>query len=116
MNAVLTSYVSTTLRQLTRVDVLDVDVGVVSLHLLKLAQPLLLADVVTDKHLLVVQQHAVDGLDGSISGFTGLVVDETVTTRVAVLINGDLAGKDVTESSESVVESLVRRAKNESKA
>ena len=57
-------------------DVLDENVGVVSLLLLVLGLSLLLADVVADIDLFVVEQHAVDSLDGSAGGFTGRVVDK----------------------------------------
>jgi hypothetical protein len=76
-------------------------------HLLDLAHPLLLADVVSDVDLLVVEQHVVDGLDGGVGGLGRLVVDESVSPGSTVLVNGDLAGKDVAEGDESVVEGLV---------
>jgi hypothetical protein len=79
------------------------------LHLLDLAHPLLLADVVSDVDLLVVEQHVVDGLDGGVGGLGRLVVDESVSPGSTVLVNGDLAGEDVAEGGESVVEGLVVR-------
>lgn len=88
-------------------DVLDVDVGEVGLHLLKLALAILLGDVVADIDLLLVEKHAVDVLDGVGGSLVGLVVNETVTLGVAVLVLGDLAAQDVTESSEGVVKRLV---------
>ena len=60
-----------------------------------------------DVDLLVVQQHAVDSLDGSLGGLSGLVVNETVALGPAMLVGGDLAREDVAESGESVVEGLV---------
>jgi hypothetical protein len=89
------------------VNVLDIDVGEVGLHLLELAHAVLLGDVVSDKDLLLVQKHAVDALDSSVGSLGGLVVNETVTLGVTVLILGDLAGKNVAESGEGVVKSLV---------
>lgn len=62
--------------------------------------------MVADVHLLVVEQHTVDGLDSSLGGLSGLVVDETVAFRAAVLVGSDLAGQDVAESGERVVEGL----------
>ena len=59
-----------------------------------------------DVDLLVVQQHAVDSLDGSLRGLGGLVVDEAVALGAAVLIGGYLARQHVTEGGEGVVESL----------
>ena len=89
------------------IDVLDVDVGEVGLHLLELALAVLLGDVVADEDLLVVQQHTVNVLDGVVGSLGGLVVDETVTLGVGELILSDLAAENVTEGSEGVVESLV---------
>lgn len=60
-----------------------------------------------DVDLLVVQQHAVDGLDGGVGGLSGLVVNETVALGASVLVGGDLAGENVSEGSKRVVESLV---------
>ena len=62
-----------------------------------------------DVDLLVVQQHAVDSLDGSLGGLSGLVVNETVALGTAVLIRSNLAGQYVAEGSESIVESLKTR-------
>lgn len=58
------------------VNVFDVDVGELGTQLLHLGETLLLADVVTDVNLLVVQKHTVDGLDGSVSGLTSGVVNK----------------------------------------
>ncbi len=44
-----------------------------------------------DVDLLVVQQHAVDSLDGGLGGLGSLIVDETVALGTAVLVGGDLA-------------------------
>lgn len=103
----LSRIASLRLFRLTLVDVLDVNVGEMRLHLLDLAHPLLLADVVSDVDLLVVEQHVVDGLDGGVGGLGRLVVDESVSPGSTVLVNGDLAGEDVAEGGESVVEGLV---------
>lgn len=88
-------------------DVLDVDVCEVGLHLLELALAVLLGDVVADVDLLLVQQHAVDVLDGLGSGLVGLVVDETVALGVAVLILSNLAAEDVAKGGKGVVQGLV---------
>jgi len=90
-----------------KLEVLDVDVGVVGLHLLELALAVLLGDVVTDEDLLVVKKHAINVLDSLVGGLGGLVVDETVALGVAELILGDLAAENVTEGSKGVVQSLV---------
>ena len=93
-------------RGLTLVDVLDVNVGEMSLHLFDLAHPLLFADVVSYVDLFVVEQHAVDGLDGGVGGFGRLVMDEPVAPGTTVLVGGDLAREDVAERGKSVVEGL----------
>jgi len=77
-----------------------------SLHLFDLAHPLLFADVVSYVDFFVVEQHAVDGLDGGVGGFGRLVVDEPVTPGTTVLVGGDLAREDVAERGKSVVEGL----------
>ena len=67
----------------------------------------LAGDVVAHIDLLVVQEHAIDGLNGGLGGFGGLVVDETVTLRAALLVRGDLARQNVSERSERVMKGLV---------
>ena len=67
----------------------------------------LLGDVVADVDLLVVQKHAVDSLDGGIGSLGGLVVDETVALGTTLLIGGNLAGENVAEGGEGVVEGFV---------
>ena len=69
----------------------------------------LLRNVVTDVNLLVVEQHAVDSLDSRIGGLRSIVVNETVATRKSILIGGDFAGQDVSESGEGVVKGLEGR-------
>jgi hypothetical protein len=86
-----------------RGDVFDKHVGEVTLELLGLGLSLLLADVVSDKHLLVVEQHAVDSLDGGSGGFTSGEVYKGESSRFAGLVSANLARKDVTEGSKSVV-------------
>lgn len=62
--------------------------------------------MVADVDLLVVQKHAVDSLDGSFSGLGGLVMDETVALGSTLVIGGDLAGQNVPEGGERIVQSL----------
>jgi hypothetical protein len=89
------------------VNVLDVDIGEVGLHLLKLAHAILLGNMVTDVHLLLVQQHAVDVLDGSIGGLGSFVMDEAVSLGVSELVLGDLATENVAKGGKGIVEGLV---------
>ena len=112
------------------IEVLDVDVGEIGANLLELRLTLLsfdrwsaymhtfltsdrksdlLRDVVADVHLLVVQKHAVDGLDGSLGSLSGLVVDESVSLGAAMLVGSNLAGQDITEGGEGIVEGLLNR-------
>ena len=67
----------------------------------------LLRDVVADVHLLVVQKHTVDGLDGGLGSLGGLVVNKAVALEPALLIGGDLAGQNVAEGGERIVQGLV---------
>lgn len=60
-----------------------------------------------DKDLSVVEEHAVDGLDGSVGSLGGLVVDESVASGRSRLIDSDLARENVSESGERVVEGLI---------
>ena len=62
-----------------------------------------------DVHLLVGQKHAVDGLDGGLSSLSGLVVDESVSLGAAMLVGSNLAGQDITEGGEGIVEGLLNR-------
>jgi len=89
------------------VDVLDVDVGEVGLHLLELVDAVLLGNVVADVNLLLVQQHAVDALDGVAGGLSSLVVNESIASGGAMFVLSNLTAEDVAESGESVVKSLV---------
>lgn len=48
-------------------------------------------DVVADIDLLVVEKHAIDGLDGAVGCLSCLVVHETVTLGATVFISGHFA-------------------------
>jgi hypothetical protein len=62
---------------------------------------------VTYEDLLLVQKHAVNVLDGVVSGLGGLVVNKSVTLGVTVLILGNLAAQNVAKGSKGIMESLV---------
>jgi len=87
------------------IKVLDINVGESFLRVNGLA--ILLRHKHTDIDNLSVQQHAVNVIDGCVSILLGLVVDETITLRISLVISNNLARQDVTESAESVVQSLV---------
>jgi hypothetical protein len=88
-------------------NVLDVEVGEVSTNLVDLGLTFTLGDVDSDVDDLVVEEHTVDSLDGGTSSLGGVVVNESVTERLALSVNGDLAREDVSEGGKGVVESLV---------
>jgi hypothetical protein len=60
-----------------------------------------------NEYFFIVEKHAIDSFDGGICRLCGIVVNESVTTRVACLIGGNLARQDGAKSSESIVESLI---------
>lgn len=62
--------------------------------------------MVPDVHLLVVEQHAIDRLNGGLSSLGGLVVNETIALGTTMLVCGNFAGQNVAESSKGVVQSL----------
>lgn len=63
-------------------------------------------DVMANINLLVVEQHAIDRLDGVIGGFSSFIMDETITLGAAMFIGGDLAGQNITKSRKRVVKCL----------
>ena len=65
--------------------------------------------MVPDEDLLVVQQHAVDRLDGGVSGIGSFVVNETIATRTTILISCNLARENVAKGCEGVVKRLYNR-------
>jgi hypothetical protein len=85
------------------IDVLDIEVGEVSFHLVQLGLTLLARDVVANVDLFVVEKHAIDSFDGVVRSFSSLVVNETVAFGATVLISGDLAGQNVAEGSKRIV-------------
>jgi len=60
-----------------------------------------------DVDLLVVEKHAIHGLDGGIGSFPCLIMNETVSFRPTDFISGDLAGQDVAKSRKCIMKSLV---------
>lgn len=66
----------------------------------------LLGDVVTNKDLLVVEEHTIDRLDGVLGSLSGFIVDEAITLGVALLIDGDLARENIAKRDERIVERL----------
>jgi len=86
------------------IKVLHVDVGPASLLLLL---TLLLGAEVANEDLLAAKEHVIYHLDGSLSALSSLEVHETITARLALIVEGDLAAEDVTEGGEGIVELLV---------
>lgn len=89
------------------INVLDEEVGELSSLLFDLGLSLLLSDVVSDIDLFVIEQHAVDSLDGGSGGFASGVVNKGETSRFASLVETDFTREDFTECGKGVVESLV---------
>mmetsp|Transcript_44915 Transcript_44915/g.80776 ORF Transcript_44915/g.80776 Transcript_44915/m.80776 type:complete len:228 (+) Transcript_44915:973-1656(+) len=58
-------------------------------------------------HGLFTNLHAIDSFDGLFARLLGFVLDESVAERVALSIRSDLAGQDVAEKAEGVIERLV---------
>jgi hypothetical protein len=70
-----------------------IQVHELSLHLVEFGLMLLVRDVMTNKNLLIVQQHAIDGLDRIFSSLGGLVVNKSVASGPVVFISRDFARK-----------------------
>mmetsp|Transcript_123391 Transcript_123391/g.293216 ORF Transcript_123391/g.293216 Transcript_123391/m.293216 type:complete len:279 (-) Transcript_123391:58-894(-) len=85
--------------------VLDVEVGVL-LHD-GFFTPLLSLDEGAHKDRAVGDLHAIDFLYRNLRGFLGLVVDEAVSSRLAVVVCRHLAREDVAEDAKGVVQGLV---------
>lgn len=68
--------------------------------------PYLLGDVMTDIDFLVVQKHAIDSLNGSVSGLSGFVMNETEASRTTLLIGSDFARQYITKRGEGIMKSL----------
>jgi len=89
------------------IEVLHVNVGELFFLLVELGEAFLLGDVVSDIDFSVVQQHAIDSLDGAISSLGGVIVDKAVAFGTSALVCGDFAGKDISKRGEGIMESLV---------
>jgi hypothetical protein len=66
----------------------------------------LLGDVVSDIDLSVVQQHTIDGLNGTVSSLGSVVMDKAVAFGTTALVCGDFTGKHIPERRKRIVESL----------
>ena len=62
--------------------------------------------MVANEDFLIVEQHTIDCLDRVLGSLRGLVVNEAITLGVALLIDGDLAGENITKRDESIMERL----------
>jgi hypothetical protein len=109
-------------------DVLDVEVSELRLHFIDFGLALLkhhdgsiswlpytlkdmylARNVVSNKDLLVVQQHTIDSFDCGLGSFCCLIVNEPVSTRVTSLISSNFAREDISERDKRVVKSLYHR-------
>jgi hypothetical protein len=66
-----------------------------------------ISEVMDYSHLLLVHEHPVDFLDGLVGGLLRLKLDKPVAFGLARAVGGNLAGQDVAESGESIMEGLV---------
>jgi hypothetical protein len=89
------------------IKVLHVDVCKLFFLLVELSEAFLLGDMVSDIDLSVVQQHAIDGLDGTVSSLGSVVMDKAVAFGTSAVVRGDFAGKNIPERRKGVMESLV---------
>merc|ERR1719427_1196403 len=88
-------------------EVLDVHVGELLGLLSQLLLPLLAGHKPPHKDLLLVEQHAVDLLDGVHGGLLRLKMNEAIAFGATVGVLGNLAAEDVPEGREGVVHRLV---------
>jgi hypothetical protein len=61
---------------------------------------LLARDVMTNKNLLIIQQHAIDGLDRIFGSLSSLVVNESVDSGPVVFVSSNFSRKHVSEGSQ----------------
>jgi hypothetical protein len=64
--------------------------------------------MVSNKHLLVIEQHAIHRTDSILGSLGGLIMDKPVPLGITVLICGDFARKYGAESSKGIMKSLSR--------
>lgn len=57
-------------------------------------------------NLLVIEQHAVDRLNGVFSGLGSFIVNKAISLGMAVLVSRDLAGQNITESRKGIMKGL----------
>lgn len=61
---------------------------------------LLARDVMTNKNLLIIQQHAIDGLDRIFGSLGSLVVNESVDSGLVMFVSSNFSRKHVSEGSQ----------------
>merc|ERR1711881_168972 len=88
-------------------EVLHENILVLLLLVADLLKTLLLRHEFPDKHLLIVQHHAVHFRNRFLRRLFGFVVHEAVSSRLTFLISGNLARQNVSKSTEGIVQSLV---------
>jgi hypothetical protein len=62
--------------------------------------------VQTNENLLIVEQHAINSFDSSISRFSGFVVHKSVALGVSSLVGGNFTRKDIPEGNERIMKGL----------
>lgn len=63
-------------------------------------------NVMSDINLLVIEKHAIDSLDGAISSFGGLVMNESISLGATMFVCSNFAGQHIAKGGESIMESL----------
>jgi hypothetical protein len=69
-----------------------------------LQKMVLARDVMSDINFLIVEKHAVDSLDGTISSLSGLIMNEAIALGASMFVSSDLARQHVAKSGKSVID------------
>jgi hypothetical protein len=65
--------------------------------------------MMTNINLLIVQEHAVDGLNSAVGSFRCLVVNKAVSLRATLLISGDFARQNISKRGKGIMKGLEGR-------
>jgi hypothetical protein len=60
----------------------------------------------SDINLLIIEEHAVHCLDGTVSSLSGLVMNEAIALGAPMFVRSNFARQHIAKGSESIVESL----------
>lgn len=62
--------------------------------------------MMTDIHFLIIEEHAIDGFDGTLSGLSSFIMDEAISLGAALFVGDNFAGQDVAKGDKRIMESL----------